>query len=290
MGKLHNHPEVKSNHARKGVLYLVATPIGNLGDMSFRAVEVLKSVSAIACEDTRVTHKLLSHYGITTRCFACHTHNEREATQEIITRLAAGESIALVSDAGTPLISDPGGHLVREIRSAGYDIFPIPGASAAIAALVASGHAGHDFYFAGFLPQTQQEIQASIRRLSATPCACILYEAPHRLGKTLAQLAAAMPLREASVAREITKLHESWYHGTLTQLAETLGSARVKGECVIILAATQEEAQSDALVERMLRDALERLPATKAAAEVAKATGKPRSELYTLAMQLKADV
>jgi 16S rRNA (cytidine1402-2'-O)-methyltransferase len=290
MVKEHTRPAIKSNAARKAALYVVATPIGNLGDMSFRAVEILKSVDAIACEDTRTTHTLLSHYGIKTRSFSCHAHNERDATENILKQLHEGKSIALVSDAGTPLISDPGAYLVQAVREAGFDVFPIPGASAAIAALTGSGLASGAFYFAGFLPQTVQEMDAVVQRLQATTCPCVLYEAPHRIAKTLARLAEAMPERDASIARELTKLHETWYRGTLTALAKQLRDAPVKGECVIVLAALPEEATSDALVERMLRDALTRLPTTKAAAEIAKATGRKRADLYTLALTLKSDV
>lgn len=283
MTQHHTDSKSKSN----ATLYLVATPIGNLKDMTARAVEVLQNVHAVACEDTRVTQKLLNHYGIRTRSFACHSHNEREAANHIIAALQQGQSIALVSDAGTPLLSDPGALLVQQVHAAGFAVVPIPGASAALAALSASGLGGSDFYFAGFLAQQTSEAQAQLRRIEAMPCSVVLYEAPHRLHKTLTLLAASMPERAACVAREITKLHETWYRGSTAELCAQFEGKTVKGECVIVLGSLPEEASDDALVERMLRDALTRLPATKAAAEIAKATGRPRSELYALALSMK---
>jgi 16S rRNA (cytidine1402-2'-O)-methyltransferase len=277
----------KSKASACGVLYLVATPIGNRGDITQRALECLRHADVIACEDTRVSKPLMAHYSIATPCIAYHAHNERKASEQLIHALQSGKNVALISDAGSPLISDPGAVLVQEARRAGMTVTPIPGASAIIAALSASGLCDGPFYFAGFLPRETKPRDMAIRQLQALTCSCVLYEAPHRLAKTLAVLAACMPTRKACIARELTKRYESYYHGSLAELAASIAADPVKGECVLVLSAHHSEEDVTDIAETMLRDALTRLPATKAAAEVAAATGLPRKELYSRALTLK---
>ena len=190
-----------------GTLYVVATPIGNLEDVTLRALRVLREVSLIAAEDTRRTARLLQHYSISTRTTSLHEHNERTKTSSLISRLAAGESIALVSDAGTPVISDPGAHLVAEAHRAGLPVEPIPGPNAAIAALSASGIADDSFLFAGFPPSRSKARQEWLAKLAAEPRTLILYEAPHRIRQTLEDMLQAFGDRDVALARELTKLH-----------------------------------------------------------------------------------
>lgn len=283
---LPNSPS-KSKGGQTGILYLVATPIGNRADITQRALDCLRDADLIACEDTRVSKPFLQHYAISTKCIAYHAHNERKASEQLIAQLQQGTNIALISDAGSPLISDPGAVIVREARAAGITVTPIPGPSAIIAALSASGLCDGPFYFAGFLPRDSKPREAAIRQLHALTCSCVLYEAPHRLEKTLGALAAIMPDRHICLARELTKKFESFYHGTVTELAEYIAANPVKGECVLVLDSQSAVEDTEALADDMLRDALSRLPATKAAAEVAAATGKPRKELYARALELK---
>lgn len=217
----HTNNQIKSNApAGSGVLYVVATPIGNLKDMTLRAIETLGTVDVIACEDTRVTKKLLAHYGITTPCISYHEHNKARMDDALTPRLLAGERVALVSDAGTPLIADPGASLIAAAHAAGVTVIPIPGACAAISALSVAGLGAGDMYFAGFLPTSGKERHSAIRKLVAMPTTLVLYEAPHRIDKTLSELAEALGAdRPALLAREITKLHETLYRGSLSQLA-----------------------------------------------------------------------
>lgn len=278
----------KSKNAARGTLYLVATPIGNRRDITQRALDCLRDVDLIACEDTRVSKPFLQHYAIHTPCMAYHAHNEKMASEKLMEQLQQGTNIALISDAGSPLISDPGAVMVREACAAGITVTPIPGPSAIIAALSASGLCDGPFYFAGFLPRETKPRDAAIRQLQALSCACVLYEAPHRLDKTLAALARMMPMRAACLARELTKKFERFYEGTLSELAAHIATNPVKGECVLVLGGQQIAEDVELLADDMLRDALKRLPATKAAAEVAAATGKPRKELYARALELKA--
>jgi 16S rRNA (cytidine1402-2'-O)-methyltransferase len=286
---MHNKSTPKSNAG--GTLYVVATPIGNLKDMTFRAVEVLGSVDAIACEDTRTSHVLLNHYGIKTPTFAFHEHNSTGMTEKVIARLAAGESIALLSDAGTPLISDPGEGLVKAVWEAGHRVVPLPGASATMAALSAAGLSTEGFYFAGFLPTKTGERTTRIHFLRALPCTVILFEAPHRIAETLDALCESMGTREAVIARELTKTFESFHRGTIASLAKDVAAKPLKGEIVLLIApaATEGALQDDAMVETLLKDALARLPKSAAAAEVAKATGLSRQEVYARAIALSQE-
>jgi len=279
-----NKAAVKSNVP--ATLYVVATPIGNLGDMSFRAVECLKQAALIACEDTRTSRTLLDHYGIATPTISFHEHNRATRVPELIDRLNAGESVALISDAGTPLISDPGEALVAAAWAAGVTVSPIPGASAAMAAISAAGLPAEGFFFAGFLPTKTAERQARIALLRALPVTSMLYEAPHRIAATVRELAAALGAREAVLARELTKKFEQFHRGTLQELARQCEENPPKGELVLLVAPAVGLAAiaDDTLIDQLLADALSRLPKSAAAAEVARATGLPREEIYARAL------
>jgi 16S rRNA (cytidine1402-2'-O)-methyltransferase len=235
-------------------LYLVATPIGNLGDITLRALDVLRRVDRIACEDTRQTQKLLNHFQIATPTVSCHEHNERARARELVQALESGARIALVSDAGTPGVSDPGVWLVREAIAAGVPIIPIPGANAAISALIASGLPAGKFEFLGFLPEKPGARRTSLERLSApshadpreSPRTLIFYEAPHRVLDTLADLEAVWgPELRVVVARELTKVHEEFVRGTVAQVRRELaGRDRIRGEITLLIEAPAHTASS----------------------------------------------
>lgn len=266
---------------------VVATPIGNLGDITLRALEVLKSADLIACEDTRTTAKLLSHYGITTRTQAYHEHNEASATAQLIEKLQGGASIALVSDAGTPLLSDPGARLVAAARTAGIKVTPLPGASALLAALTMSGLPSDQFYFAGFLPQKTKPREALLGSLKSLQATLIFYEAPHRLVETLEHLQ-QLGDREAAVGRELTKLYEECPRGSLSELVSYYTARPPKGECVVLVTgATALETMNDEAIDTALRDALARLSVKEAVAEVTAASGRSKSVIYARALELK---
>jgi 16S rRNA (cytidine1402-2'-O)-methyltransferase len=222
--------------ATAGTLYLVATPIGNLEDITQRALRVLREVDLIACEDTRHTRTLLNHFGIATKTLSYHDHNERERAAELAARIDGGASIALVSDAGTPGINDPGFRLVRACVERDINVIPVPGATAFVSALVASGLPTDEFYFAGFLPSRQHARRLRLAALSAIPATLIFYEAPHRIAGTLADAREILGEREAAVARELTKLHEEIARGRLTDLiARFSGSTVARGEMVLVI-------------------------------------------------------
>lgn len=216
-------------------LYLVATPIGNLGDMSYRAIETLKASSLILCEDTRQFSKLATRYEIKTPRKALHEHNERAILARIVAQLERGEVISLVSDAGTPLISDPGYPLVRAVREAGIPLTPIPGPCAFIAALSASGFEPDEFHFAGFLPVKPGRRRSELERLLALGTTIALYESPHRIEKTLTDLFELSPEREICIAREISKIHEEFLFGTASKLLSQIGVNPPKGEIVLLI-------------------------------------------------------
>jgi 16S rRNA (cytidine1402-2'-O)-methyltransferase len=219
-----------------GTLYLVSTPIGNLGDLTARAAEVLRDADAVLCEDTRHSRRLLDHVGSRAPALAYHEHNEARATPGLVARLAAGEQLALVSDAGTPLLSDPGARLVRAAVDAGVAVVPLPGASALLAALVASGLDATRFTFYGFLARKGRERKGAVAELAALAHTAVLYEAPARVGETLAELAAACGGdRPAAVARELTKQYEEIRRGTLGELAAYYADAPVRGEVVLVV-------------------------------------------------------
>jgi len=271
-------------------LYLVATPIGNLRDISLRALETLAAADAIACEDTRVTRKLTAHYGIDAPLTPYHEHNAVEARPKILARLAEGEAVALVSDAGTPLISDPGYRLVRAAVEAGHTVTALPGASAVLAALGVSGLPTDRFFFEGFLPPKQAARQKRIAELSTVPATLIVFESGPRLAAALADLAAGLGPRAAAICRELTKLHEEIRRAPLDELARSYDEgAETRGEFVIVVAPPVEEAAADDAVDEMLRGALLRVSVKDAVGEVALATGRSRREVYQRALALTRD-
>ncbi len=269
-------------------LHVVATPIGNLGDITLRALATLAGADLIACEDTRVTHKLLDRYAITTPLTPYHDHNAAAARPKLLRRLADGASIALVSDAGTPLISDPGFKLVRAAQEAGHAVTALPGASATLAALSVAGLPTDQFLFAGFLPPKQAARRARIAELARVPATLVFFETGPRVAATLADLATGLGAREAALCRELTKLHEEVRRGDLAALAQDYAAgAEVRGEIVLVVAAPAATEQPNAdETDALLRQALGRVSLKDAVAEVAEATGLPRRELYQRALVL----
>jgi 16S rRNA (cytidine1402-2'-O)-methyltransferase len=268
-----------------GGLHLVATPIGNLGDVSLRALEVLAAAELICCEDTRVTRKLLDHYAIVTPLTPYHEHNAAAARPKILARLAAGDAIALVSDAGTPLISDPGYRLVREASQAGHAVTAVPGASAVLTALSLAALPTDRFFFEGFLPPKQAARQKRIAELVRIPATLVLFESGPRLAEALADLADGLGEREAAVCRELTKLHEEVRRSDLLSLAQDYAQgAETRGEMVIVIAPPQEQQAED--IDALLRNALARVSVKDAVGEVALATGRSKREVYQRALEL----
>ena len=271
----------------RGTLYVVATPIGNLGDITLRALEVLRAVAVVAAEDTRVTRKLWSRFDIDTRLVSYHAHSDDRRTAELIERLEAGDDVALVTDAGTPLVSDPGEVLVGRWAAAGGTVVPIPGASAVLAALVASGLPAARWGFEGFLPRKGRERKERLARIATDERATVLYEAHGRTAATLHDLARACGgERQAVVARELTKLHEEVRRGTLAELAAAAEARPAKGEVVIVVAgATEAQAVAVSLeagrarVDHLVAEGLKRSAAAKLVAEE---TGLPRRDLFTI--------
>jgi 16S rRNA (cytidine1402-2'-O)-methyltransferase len=270
----------------------VATPLGNLRDLTFRAVDVLASVDTIAAEDTRVTAVLLRHYGIGARPFSLHEHNEAARAERIVEMLRRGKSVALVSDAGTPAISDPGARLVRAVREAGFPVVPIPGACAAVAAVSAAGLAAERWLFLGFLPSTakaRRELLASAAKIDA---ALVVYEAPHRVRATVEELRNALGgERMLVVAREITKKFETISRTNLAEASQWLDedANRERGEFVLLVDAPADRIRGAAIDPRELLMALvDELPASRAARVAAAVTGLPRDTLYAHAVELKA--
>ena len=275
--------------AQHGTLYIVATPIGNLGDMTARAITVLQQVALIAAEDTRHSGPLLQHFGIATPCIACHDHNERAIADGLVARLVAGESLALISDAGTPLISDPGYHLVRSAHEAGVPVVPVPGASALIAALSASGLPSDRFSFEGFLPAKSSARRQRLQTLVADGRTLIFYESTHRIEESLADMVTVFgPQRYVVIAREITKRFETIHGDTLESLVAWVAADpnQCKGEFVVMVhgADAPETREIDAEAERVLKLLLEELPVKQAAALAAKITGAKKNVLYQFAL------
>lgn len=270
-------------------LYLVATPIGNLGDITIRALETLAGADVLACEDTRVTRVLLDRYGIENRPYSYHEYNADEAGARLLASLEAGKSVALVSDAGTPLVSDPGYRLGQLAIEAGHRVVPIPGASAPLAALVGSGLPNDAFLFAGFLPTKDKAKRDRLRELAKVPATLIFFESPHRIGDTL--VAAAEELgrdRPASVCRELTKTFEEFRRGPLGDLAGDYADRTVKGEIVLVIGPPAPDAAPDAAdVDSLLAELSTTMPTAKAATEAAKLTGLPRKDLYQRLLELK---
>lgn len=284
-------------HFPAGSLYVVATPIGNLADFSLRAIHVLALVDAVACEDTRVTGGLLRHLGLDKPLVALHEHNERSAGERVLARLAAGERVAYVSDAGTPAVSDPGAGLVAQARAAGHRVMPVPGPSSVVVALSAAGaDAGTGgFHFAGFLPAKGAERQTALDAALAHTVPCVLFEAPHRIGALFALLAERAPERQVSVCRELTKQFEQIETLAAAALPAWLAaeSVREKGEFVLVLhaAPVQPAGGDDGLgeaAERALQVLLRELPLKQAVALAAELSGAPRNALYARALALKS--
>jgi len=266
-------------------LYIVATPIGNLGDITLRAVETLRGVAAVACEDTRITGRLLNHLGLKKRMIRYDDHAS-ETDRERLLALMAEQPVALVSDAGTPLVSDPGFRLVRDARSAGIAITSLPGPSAAIVAITLSGLPSDRFLFAGFLPSKDKARRDVLAELAAVPATLVFYETAPRLLDSLAAVDAVLPGREVAVARELTKRFEECRTGTPAELAEHYAAHPPKGEIVLLIGPpVQGEVEHD--IDALLRAALEGLKPSQAAAQVAKATGLDRRELYARALELR---
>jgi 16S rRNA (cytidine1402-2'-O)-methyltransferase len=270
-------------------LYLVATPIGNLGDITLRALETLAGADVLACEDTRVTRVLLDRYGIRVRPYAYHEYNADEVGPKLLQALAGGRSVALVSDAGTPLVSDPGYRLAVQAIEAGYRVVPIPGASAPLAALVGSGLPNDAFLFAGFLPVKDKARRDRLAEVRSVPATLIFFESPHRIGATLKAAADVLgPARKASVCRELTKTFEEFRRGTLADLAGYYeGVENVKGEIVLLVAPPEETVTPQADVEAILVDLSKTMPTAKAAAEAARITGLSKRDLYQRLLEIK---
>ncbi|MER2534871.1 MAG: 16S rRNA (cytidine(1402)-2'-O)-methyltransferase [Rhizobiaceae bacterium] len=271
-------------------LYLVATPIGNLGDITLRALETLAACDILACEDTRVTRVLLARYGIRQKPLAYHEHNAEEAGPKLIAALEARKSVALVSDAGTPLVSDPGFRLVDKALEAGIRVVPIPGASAVLAALTASGLPTDAFFFAGFLPVKSGQRKSRLEALKGVPGTLVFFESPRRLDGALADMEAVLGERAAAVGRELTKTFEEMRRGTLAELASHYAQADTpKGEIVICVAPPSQQAGEPLDLDRMLLSLAEEMGASQAAAQAAKMTGQPKQALYRRLLELRQD-
>ncbi len=269
-------------------LYLVATPIGNLGDITLRALETLAGADLIACEDTRVTRKLTERFAIATPLVAYHEHNAAAMRPKLLARLSEGAAIALVSDAGTPLISDPGFKLAREASGLGIAVTALPGASAVLAALTVAGLPTDRFFFEGFLPPKTAARRTRIAALAGIEATLVLFEAGARVAATLKDLADILGEREAAVCRELTKLHEEVRRAPLPALAETAGERETRGEFVLVIAPPSQAARimADADLDALLRERLGTGSVKDAVAEVLTVSGRPRREVYARALKL----
>jgi len=273
---------------KNGILYVVATPIGNLDDMTPRAIATLQNVDTILAEDTRHSGGLLKKFGITTPARAYHDHNEQQLAPELIKRLQAGENMALISDAGTPLVSDPGYHLLNLAQQAGINIVPVPGASALITALSVCGLPTDRFTFNGFLPAKQKARQKKCQGLKTETATQIFYEAPHRLTECINDLNEVFGSdRHACIARELTKIYETIRTGTLAELSQWLdqNSGQCRGEIVIVVEGNHEEKTEDGEDQRVLEVLLEYLSPSQAVAAAVKITGGKKNQLYKLAQR-----
>lgn len=274
-----------------GTLYLVATPIGNLQDITLRALETLRTVDLIACEDTRHTRNLLNHFRISNRTISYHEHNELERAEDLVDRLIAGESIAIVSDAGTPGICDPGFRIVQRAIEAGASVVPIPGAVAFVNAVIASGLATDSWFFGGFLPAKKGERRKRLEDVRAIPATLVFYEAPHRLAKSLVDCYEILGDRLATVARELTKLHEEIVRGNLSELTQKYLKEKVKGEIVLVIEKgkdqnlQRENAQTITIAQRVAQLENEGLDPKAALKKAAKEFGMSRSEAYRMTRQ-----
>jgi 16S rRNA (cytidine1402-2'-O)-methyltransferase len=277
---------------QQGILYVVATPIGNLADITLRALDTLKAVDAIAAEDTRHSSGLLNHYGISKKLIAVHEHNEQQSAQILITRLQAGESIGLITDAGTPAVSDPGALVVAAVREAGIRVVPIPGVSAVITALSASGIANNSFMFVGFLPASASHRRKQLETLKSVPSTLVFYEAPHRIIESIADLSAVLGgERNITFARELTKTYETIVTCALSEAEAWLkaDANQQRGEFVLLVETAPEKATETVPEEpaRILKCLLKELPLKQAVALATEITGLKKNDLYDFALQLK---
>jgi len=272
-------------------LYVTATPIGNLADFTYRAQDVLNRADVIACEDTRVTGKLLAHYGIKTPTISYHDHNSARMLPQILDRLHQGQIVALVSDAGTPLVSDPGYKLVHEARAAGIMVTSLPGASALLAALSSAGLPTDQFLFAGFLPNKTVARQKAVKQFKSLPTTLVFYESPKRLKESLKDIYAVLGERKVAVCRELTKLYEEIRMDDLSELIrhyEERGT--IKGEVVIVIEPAREKISDDNMLDDALKDALEKLTVREAVAAVSYMTGLKRKKVYSRALEISAEI
>lgn len=279
--------KVGSQNFMPGTLYLVATPIGNLQDITLRAMETLRTVDLIACEDTRHTRNLLNHFRISNRVISYHEHNEQERAEELADRLIQGESIAIVSDAGTPGICDPGFRIVQRAIEIGAAVVPIPGAAAFISAVIVSGLATDSIFFGGFLPSKKGERRKRLEEIRDIPATLVLYETPHRLVKSLVDCLEILGDRQAAVARELTKLHEEIARGSLTKLALQYSNSPVKGEVVLVIERAKaktirREASPTNIADKVKEFEKEGLDPKSALKKAAKEFGLSKSEAYRI--------
>ena len=284
--------DTAGSRATPGSLYVVATPLGNARDLTLRALDILQSVDVIAAEDTRMTLPLLRRYGIATKAVSLHAHNEARRAASLIAMLADKKSVAVVSDAGTPAISDPGARVVRAAHDAGYAVVPIPGASAVAAAVSAAGLEAEGFLFVGFLPASAKARRELLQSIAALPFALVIYEAPHRVRETVADLAVAFGRRTLVVARELTKLFETIARMPLAEAPAWFDADanRERGEFVLIVDAPSEQEKTPPLrsdVDRWLAELVKEIPPARAARVAASVTGIARDQLYARAMALK---
>jgi len=272
-----------------GILYVVATPIGNLEDITFRAVRILKEVDLVAAEDTRHSRKLFNHFGIETNLTSCYEHNESQKMDYLLGLLQQGQSIALISDAGTPAISDPGNVLVQHCRNSGVTVLPVPGPSACISALSVAGLPTDRFCFDGFLPPKSVARCRALQPYLTQKRTVVLYEAPHRLLNSLKDIASVLgDDKPLAIARELTKLHEELFRGTVTEAIEHFSQGKVRGEIVLLLAPAVELAPTETVREALVRLSQEcDLPMKAIVKQVAKSHGVSGSEVYNIALSLK---
>ncbi len=277
-----------------GTLYIVATPLGNLSDITFRAIDTLKQVDLIAAEDTRYSKRLLNHYEITTRLISCHEHNEVQKTPKLISELKNGNDIALISDAGTPTISDPGYKLVQAVTKEGISVIPIPGCSAAIAGLSVSGLPTDSFLFIGFLPKKSHKQKQILQILKDQSPTLILYESPKRIKKLILTLIPIFGDRKACLAREITKLHEEYIRGTLSDILQKLNEKEIiKGECALFVkGCTQITSIDDTQLEEIIKERLSQSEhgTSSLAKQISKEFNRPKKQIYNLILALSKKI
>lgn len=273
-------------------LYLVATPIGHLGDITLRALETLAGVDIIACEDTRVTRRLTERYAISAELKPYHEHNAAMARPKILEKLAQGVSIALVSDAGTPLISDPGFKLVREVSAAGHAVIAVPGASSVLAALSVAALPTDRFFFEGFLPAKQMSRRTRLAELARIDATLVLFESGNRMQETLADLAEIMTGRDAAICRELTKLHEAVTRGPVSELAANAGTLETRGEFVLVVGPPRADADimTPHDLDELLRTSLARDSVKDSVAHAVELSGRPRREVYARALELAKEI